>query len=152
MILIPFLWLHYNITETPSGLGHMCLQVCVCLSKCVWARWSQLSNEAISGQAAAAGRRRKQLQSLRPIICLVLITITRVRSTCCCRCGHRDVDWETTRDHEEPGGLGGFRNVWEWEYLWRNTNGMMQSPNMGMSKKTFWLFLYSWKLEPLWAE
>ena len=41
--------------------------------------------------AAAAGRRRKQLPSLRLIICLVLITINRVRSTCCCS-DHREAE------------------------------------------------------------
>lgn len=29
----------------------ICRCVCVCLFQCVWARWSQLSNEVISGQA-----------------------------------------------------------------------------------------------------
>lgn len=90
-------------TNADAGLGHRGLEACVeSGSACV--SWSQLSNEAISGQAAAAGRTRKQLQSLRPIICLVLITITRVRSTCCCRCGHRDACCPR-RDHREPGNM-----------------------------------------------
>lgn len=59
----------------------------------------------VDRQAAAAGKRRKQLPSLRLIICLVLITINRVRSTCCCS-DHRGTlhTMQDHRDQEEPGG------------------------------------------------
>lgn len=76
--------------------------VSVCFSVCAHADPSSVMRLLVDRQAAAAGRRRKQLPSLRPIICLVLITINGVRSTCCCHSDHRDTHCNM-QDHEEPG-------------------------------------------------
>lgn len=65
--------------------------ICRCVCVCV-----------INGQAGSSSSRqeKKAAAELKPIICLVLITINRVRGTCCCRSNHMDTYW-TTWDHNE---------------------------------------------------
>lgn len=56
----------------------------------------------VDRQAAAAGRRRKQLPSLRLIICLVLITIKSGAPAAAQTTGTHCSMWDH-RDRKEPG-------------------------------------------------